>query len=337
MMGLSILGGEHRGGQSPVNVRRGARSVFQLIMAGDPPNLAGGEVRALGEREAHWLIADVVSLQGGRRSAPIPAGSLPTVPLHTAAVDLIGIEAIIEVEAIEVEDLARGVLNLREAGVEFHGSFRLIDLSLQGHSAPRALICATLAAVTASRVWAVWMIAPAVWENMIRMPAIRERRTAFAMGRFVLMLLVYRVRIASAIELCQTAGCHMGGAAAGAIELYHALCLGQGGEPLRAPLASVVGGLVTDFDSHGLSVVDAVSLQGQRRRSGEAVTVHPLSQGEGADSKGAQHGAAGDAFEAIDLPAAGELHPSGARDRIDGQAMDGAAVLTDSEDHWLVV
>ena len=86
-----------------------------------------------------------------------------------------------------------------------------------------------------------------------------------------------------------------------------------------------------------LSVVDAVSLQGQRRRSGEAVTVHPLSQGEGADHQGAHHGTAGDTFEAVDLPAAGELYPSGARDRIDGQAMDGAAVLTDSEDHWLVV
>ena len=66
---------------------------------------------------------------------------------------------------------------------------------------------------------------------------------------------VYRVMSASTLELCQTARCHMRGRTAGAVELYHALCLFEGGEPLRAPLASVVGGLVADFDSHGVGFV----------------------------------------------------------------------------------
>jgi len=63
------------------------------------------------------------------------------------------------------------------------------------------------------------------------------------------------------------------------------------------------------------------------------VTVYPLSQGDGAYGKGAQHGTTGDTFEAVDLPAAGELNPSGARDRVNGQAMNGAAVLADAKDH----
>jgi len=40
----------------------------------------------------------------------------------------------------------------------------------------------------------------------------------------------------------------------GTVELYHALRFLQSGEPLRAPVASIVGGLVTDFNSHGLEV-----------------------------------------------------------------------------------
>ena len=85
-----------------------------------------------------------------------------------------------------------------------------------------------------------------------------------------------------------------------------------------------------------LSVVDAVSLQGQRRRSGETVTVYPLSQGDGGNHQGAQHGTTGDALVVVDLVPAGELNPSGAPDRIDGQAVNGGAVLTDSENHRLV-
>ena len=76
---------------------------------------------------------------GGSASAPIPAGSCPTVTLHTAAVDLLIIEAVIEIEAVEVEDFARGILDFREEGVEFHGSGRLVDvISLQGQGISQA-------------------------------------------------------------------------------------------------------------------------------------------------------------------------------------------------------
>lgn len=51
-------------------------------------------------------------------------------------------------------------------------------------------------------------------------------------------------------ELCQGGGSDVGGGPAGPIEVYHTLCLIKGREPLGAPLTGVVGGLVTDFDSH---------------------------------------------------------------------------------------
>jgi len=70
MMGLGILGGEHRGGQSPMDELRGATAILELICPADPPSLAGGEVRAHGEGEAHRLVADVVSLQGGGHQRP---------------------------------------------------------------------------------------------------------------------------------------------------------------------------------------------------------------------------------------------------------------------------
>jgi len=57
------------------------------------------------------------------------------------------------------------------------------------------------------------------------------------------------------IELCQRGRCHVGRRSTGSIEVHHALCLCQTGEPLRPPLTGVVGGLVTDFDSHGSVVV----------------------------------------------------------------------------------
>ena len=61
----------------------------------------------------------------------------------------------------------------------------------------------------------------------------------------------------------------------GAVELYHALRFLQGGEPLGAPLALVVGGLVTDFDSHG-SFADVLSMAGLRGLQGEWWTVPRL-------------------------------------------------------------
>ena len=50
---LRVLGGDDRSGQSPMNVGGGARTVLQLIVAGDPFDLTGLEVGAHGEGEAH--------------------------------------------------------------------------------------------------------------------------------------------------------------------------------------------------------------------------------------------------------------------------------------------
>jgi hypothetical protein len=87
---------------------------------------------------------------------------------------------------------------------------------------------------------------------------------------------------------------------------------------------------------HGsVALVDAVSLQGRRGQSGEAVTVYPLAQAQGADDGSRQDGTARHTSEAVDTAAAGELYLSGARDRIKGQAVNGAAVLADGE-HGMV-
>jgi hypothetical protein len=123
-VGLGVLGGDHASGQTPVNVCRGARPVVQLIVAGDPPNLAGGEVRALGEREAHWLIADGVSLQGGGSPATIPVGGLPTVTLGTALIIIVGIHQVV-VLAIQEAVVVLGALVGAVGGGAGHGSFRL--------------------------------------------------------------------------------------------------------------------------------------------------------------------------------------------------------------------
>ena len=63
------------------------------------------------------------------------------------------------------------------------------------------------------------------------------------------------IPIGSAFELCQTARGDVRGRPAGAIEVYHAVCLILGGKPLGAPLLLTVGGLVTDFEAHGVSCV----------------------------------------------------------------------------------
>jgi len=57
--------------------------------------------------------------------------------------------------------------------------------------------------------------------------------------------------LGSAIELSEGGRGDVRGRTTGAVEVYHTLCLCQGGEPLRPPLASIVGGLVANFDSHG--------------------------------------------------------------------------------------
>ena len=108
--------------------------VQKLIVANPEGGIPGFVVGPTVVGVLHGLVrlVDVISLDGQGSPATIPCGSLPTVPLHAAAVDLLIIEAIIE---IEIEDLAWHVLNLGEQGVGFHGSSRLVDvLSLQGQA-----------------------------------------------------------------------------------------------------------------------------------------------------------------------------------------------------------
>ena len=66
------------------------------------------------------------------------------------------------------------------------------------------------------------------------------------------------VPIGSAFQLRQRGGGDVRGGTTGAVEVYHALRLLLGGEPLGAPLTLIVGGLVTDFEAHGLGCVVVV-------------------------------------------------------------------------------
>lgn len=101
-----------------------------VSLATRPHGLAGGEAGCL--REDHGSVRVICGQStGGSASATIPAGSCPTVTLHAAAVEVISIEAIIEVEAVEVEDLTRHVCDLGEQGV-FHGSVRLVCKKSKG-------------------------------------------------------------------------------------------------------------------------------------------------------------------------------------------------------------
>jgi hypothetical protein len=61
--------------------------------------------------------------------------------------------------------------------------------------------------------------------------------------------------IVSAFQLCQRTGGDVRGGTTGAVEVYHAVCLLLGGEPLGAPLTLTVGGLVANFEAHGASCV----------------------------------------------------------------------------------
>jgi len=98
------------------------------------------------------------------------------------------------------------------------------------------------------------------------------------------------------------------------------------------PGGIVDGGQFGDEIVAHLSVVlTDVSLQGRRSVSGQTVTVHPLSYAQGGHQHRCQDGTAGDASEAVLGQSAGELHLSGALDGVDGQAMNGGAVLTDAD------
>jgi len=81
-MCLSILGGDGGGGHSPVNVGGGAGTVLQLIGAGDPFDLAGLQVRAGGEGEAHRVSFGteriVARIRGDQPSQSLAAVSART-------------------------------------------------------------------------------------------------------------------------------------------------------------------------------------------------------------------------------------------------------------------
>ena len=95
MVNLSILGGEHRGGQSPVDELRGAGSVLQLILPADPFDLAGGEVRAGGEWEAHrsGVNCGYCSMDCPPRGGGVPLVAVEEV-CHRLLVFIVGFEAV---------------------------------------------------------------------------------------------------------------------------------------------------------------------------------------------------------------------------------------------------
>jgi len=70
----------------------------------------------------------------------------------------------------------------------------------------------------------------------------------------------------------------MGGRSTGAVEVHHTLCLCQRGEPLRAPLTGIVGGLVTDLDTHGVVCFDSVSMAWDGGQRGDWWTLAQLAQ-----------------------------------------------------------
>ncbi len=71
-MGLSVLGCQHGGRHTPVDVSGGAAAVLQLISAGDPFDLAGREVRAGREGEAHRSVSLLWNSTGSGCQGSIP-------------------------------------------------------------------------------------------------------------------------------------------------------------------------------------------------------------------------------------------------------------------------
>ena len=75
-MDLSILGSQHGGRQTPMDVGGGTGTVLQLISTGDPFDLTGLEVRAHGEGEDHRRgvgCFEILQGQGhGVNPAPVP-------------------------------------------------------------------------------------------------------------------------------------------------------------------------------------------------------------------------------------------------------------------------
>ena len=76
--------------------------------------------------------------------------------------------------------------------------------------------------------------------------------------------MIPRVPLLQVGELCQTARADVGRGPARLVKVYHTLCLCQGVEPLGAPLAVAVRGLVADFDSHCRLAVDLLIVAGDR-------------------------------------------------------------------------
>lgn len=96
-----------------------------------PHDLAGADLGCHGEN--HRCLSVMGSVYRVRGSATIPAGGLPTVTLHAAAIIIVCIHQVVMLQILT--PLPEGGTPLGEGQVVQvvgHGSFRLIDLSLQG-------------------------------------------------------------------------------------------------------------------------------------------------------------------------------------------------------------
>ena len=83
--------------------------------------------------------------------------------------------------------------------------------------------------------------------------------------------------IGSAVQLGKGRGSDVSRGTTGPIEVYHALCFLFGSEPLGAPVALVVWGLVADFESHG-SFADVLTIRPPGGKPGGRCSVSELDR-----------------------------------------------------------
>jgi hypothetical protein len=76
---LRILRSNDGGRHPPMNISRGKGSVLQLIVTGDPPDLTGLEVRALGKGETHRVGVGCFGILQGQ-GAGVNTPATPKIP-----------------------------------------------------------------------------------------------------------------------------------------------------------------------------------------------------------------------------------------------------------------
>ena len=179
-----------------------------IVAVADPHGLAVSEAGSRGEAHGRGGGRLLFNFTGWGSPATIPAGSSPTVTFSTAAVDLLGIEAIIE---IEIEDLAWHVLNLGEQGVGFHGSSRLVDgFILQGQRGIWQSPGDTWLIATHWAAVAAFMPATVALATLIRLaprqsiPRVMERRIRFAIGCLVWYAVILQGQWSGSGAACAT-------------------------------------------------------------------------------------------------------------------------------------